>query len=89
MDTTLAPQSPTATPTATGGPSVDASFIDRRSAAASVGRERRQFTNSHSELSAEAGELADAIDAYKLRHRRRFINFEEMLTVLKSLGYQK
>jgi hypothetical protein len=53
------------------------------------GFERRQFTNSHEELSTEAQELALAIDGYKMRHRRRFINSEEMLAVIKSLGYHK
>ena len=67
-------------------------FIDRRSAApSSVGpqRERRQCTNSHDELSPDARELAQAIDSYKLVHRRRFITYEEMLAVVKSLGYKK
>ena len=54
-----------------------------------VGRERRQFTSSYDNLSPEAAELATAIDHYKLQHRRRFINFEEMLAVFKSLGYHK
>ena len=70
----------------------DASFIDRRSSTP-VGsapvRERRQFTNSHSELSADAADLARAIDEYKARHRRRFINYEEVLSVVKGLGYSK
>jgi hypothetical protein len=66
-------------------------FIDRRSYSTgdSPGRERRQFTNSHSELSPDARELATAIDEYKLRRRRRFITFEEMLEVVQSLGYRK
>jgi len=67
-------------------------FVDRRESnqqGNSVGRERRQFANSHSELSPEAADLARAIDQYKLVHRRRFINFEEMLGVMKSLGYHK
>jgi hypothetical protein len=67
-------------------------FVDRRTSGASEdapGRERRQFANSHEELSPEAGELARAIDGYKLQHRRRFITFEEMLAVIKSLGYQR
>ena len=67
-------------------------FIDRRQNSgdsAVAGRERRQFTNSHDELSAEARDLANAIDSYKLMHRRRFITFEEMLSVVKSLGYHK
>jgi len=69
-----------------------ASFVDRRDSTVTTindGRERRQFTNSHSELSLEAAELARAIDSYKLQHRRRFIDFEEMLGVVKSLGYRK
>ncbi len=67
-------------------------FIDRRSydvAGRTPTFERRQFTNSHEELSPEAMDLARAIDGYKLQHRRRFITYEEMLTVIKSLGYQR
>ena len=67
-------------------------FVDRRNYESSVstpGRERRQFTNSHDGLSPEARDLALAIDQYKLRHRRRFITYEEMLTVVKSLGYSR
>lgn len=72
--------------------SVGDTFVDRRSSTPVLGApaiERRQFQNSHEELSPEARELAQAIDGYKLMHRRRFMNFEEMLTVLKSLGYTK
>ncbi len=68
------------------------SFIDRRfptGAATQTAVERRQFANSHEELSPEARELAVAIDGYKFRHRRRFITYEEMLGVIKSLGYAK
>jgi hypothetical protein len=67
-------------------------FVDRRNYGGQVGspqRERRQFTNSHDELSPEARELAQAIDSYKLVHRRRFITYEEMLAVMKSLGYKR
>lgn len=67
-------------------------FIDRRTYPPDhllAMRERRQFVNSHEELSEEALELARAIDQYKLVHRRRFITFEEMLSVLQSLGYHK
>lgn len=67
-------------------------FIDRRSYDPGVGhpgRERRQFTNSHEDLSPEARDLALAIDEYKLMHRRRFITYEEMLSVVKSIGYHK
>ncbi len=69
-----------------------APFVDRRSSEPSTGRamnERRQFANSHDELSPEARELATAIDEYKLMHRRRYITFEEMLSVIKGIGYHK
>ncbi len=71
--------------------STDASFIDRRrmSGTATPARERRQFTNSYAELSDEAAELARSIDEYKARHRRRFIDYEEVLNVVKSLGYHR
>jgi len=67
-------------------------FVDRRhpdNATIVPPIERRQFANSHEGLSPEAQELAYAIDAYKLRHRRRFITYEEMLAVIRSLGYHK
>lgn len=67
-------------------------FVDRRTGASlddAPSRERRQFVNSHDELSPDAAELASAIDGYKLQHRRRFITFEEMLAVIKSLGYER
>ena len=67
-------------------------FIERRqltSEGVSPSAERRQFTNSHDELSPDAKELATAIDSYKLQHRRRFITYEEMLAVVRSLGYHK
>ncbi len=68
------------------------SFVDRRNHDAAnrlPAYERRQFVSSHEGLSAEARELAYAIDEYKLHHRRRFITYEEMLAVVKSLGYRK
>jgi hypothetical protein len=67
-------------------------FVDRRSydvSNRSPAFERRQFTNSYEELSPEALELARAIDGYKLNHRRRFITYEEMLSVVKLLGYKR
>jgi len=67
-------------------------FVDRRNyhvGCEPPGVERRQFANSYHELSSEARELAQAIDSYKIRHRRRFINAEELLAVIKSLGYHK
>ena len=67
-------------------------FIDRRNydrPASPPTVERRQFGNSHEGLSPEAKELALAIDEYKVRHRRRFLSYEEMLAIIKSLGYHK
>jgi len=67
-------------------------FVDRRNyegGGEQPVRERRQFSNSHDGLSPEARELALAIDEYKLRHRRRFITYEEMLKVMQELGYHK
>ena len=68
-------------------------FLDRRSYADATQpptvSERRQFTNSHDNLSPAARELAQTIDQYKLRHRRRFITYDEMLSVIESLGYHK
>ncbi|MGA2035750.1 MAG: hypothetical protein ABSG68_26175 [Thermoguttaceae bacterium] len=67
-------------------------FVDRR-AYDVAGRapvfERRQFANSYEGLSPDATELGRAIDEYKLRHRRRFITYEETLAVVKSLGYHR
>ena len=54
-----------------------------------AGVERRQFGNCYDGLSPDAQQLAEAIDQYKLQNRRRFITYEEMLSVIKSLGYHK
>jgi len=67
-------------------------FVDRRGPVPTSDGplfERRQFANSYDELSPEAAELARAIDGYKVQHRRRFVTFEEMLGVIKSLGYSR
>lgn len=65
-------------------------FVDRRkSAGPGPGMERRQFANSYEELSPDARELGRAIDEYKFRHHRRFINYEELLAVIRALGYHK
>jgi hypothetical protein len=68
------------------------SFVDRRGPIHLSDQplfERRQFANSYDELSPDAAELARSIDGYKVQHRRRFITFEEMLAVIKSLGYKR
>jgi hypothetical protein len=67
-------------------------FVDRRASGqygAAPDYERRQFANSHEGLSPDARELAVAIDQYKLVHRRRFITYEEIMGVVKALGYEK
>jgi hypothetical protein len=67
-------------------------FTDRRNydvTGPTPGVERRQFANSHDDLSPAARDLALAIDEYKVRHRRRFITYEEMLRVIEALGYRK
>ncbi len=66
-------------------------FVDRRSGSLESrdGQERRQFSDSHQDLSEDARELGKAIDQYKLMNRRRFITYEEMLAVIKSIGYSK
>ena len=50
---------------------------------------RNQFGNCYDGLSPDAQQLAEAIDLYKLQNRRRFITYEEMLSVIKSLGYSR
>ena len=80
-----------ASATAAPAPTQD-SFVDRRGQShpgVEPQFERRQFANSYDELSPDAAELARAIDGYKVQHRRRFITFEEMLAVIKSLGYSR
>ena len=74
-------------------------FIQRRGMGSSPGgasegppsgvERRNQFGNSYEGLSPDAQELAEAIDQYKLQNRRRFITYEEMLFVIKSLGYHR
>ncbi|VAX40960.1 hypothetical protein MNBD_PLANCTO02-1163 [hydrothermal vent metagenome] len=67
-------------------------FEDRRNheeVDAPRGLERRQFKDSRNEDRYEVAEMAEAIDQYKIRHRRRFITFEELFDVMVDLGYHK
>jgi len=67
-------------------------FVDRRqeSGARNDGTvERRQFLASHNSLRPEIRELAEAVDLYKLNHRRRFITYEELFNVMAELGYHR
>jgi len=65
-------------------------FMDRRKEPGTgVRGERRQFGNSYHNLSPEGQQLAEAIDAYKVDHHRRYITTDELLGVLNRLGYMK
>ena len=68
-----------------------AEFIDRRRADAGTasGRERRQFRDGNRSARPEVAEFADAVDHYKMTHRRRFITYEELFDVFSSLGYRR
>ena len=68
-----------------------APFVERR-AGRTTGKaapERRQFSASVSNVNPAIAELSEAVDQYKLRHRRRFITFEELYNVMTGLGYHK
>jgi len=65
-------------------------YLDRRNAQAGPpGVERRQFSDSRDADRPEVRELAEAVDQYKLLHRRRFVTFDELYDVIVSLGYHK
>ena len=67
-------------------------FVDRRQQDAENRRpsgERRQFQDARTYANQDVQELAEAVDQYKMRHRRRFITFEELFEVVKGLGYHK
>uniref|UniRef100_A0A7C4QQ35 Uncharacterized protein n=1 Tax=Schlesneria paludicola TaxID=360056 RepID=A0A7C4QQ35_9PLAN len=68
-------------------------FVERRGKGGEQGPpngiERRQFTASVVDMRPEVAELAQAVDRYKLLHRRRFITYEELHSVITQLGYHK
>jgi hypothetical protein len=65
-------------------------YLERRnSLAGPPGVERRQFSDSRDSDRPEVRELAEAVDQYKLLHRRRFVTFDELYDVIVSLGYHK
>lgn len=81
--------SPESLPNSNNAP---AGFQDRRDPnrqRKSTGLERRQFSDGHNNLSPEAAEIGRAVDQYKLESHRRFVTYEELLQVIKSLGYEK
>jgi hypothetical protein len=70
----------------------DQTFFDerrQRAAGPPEGRERRQFADSHADLSPEAREFAEAVDAYKMAKARKFVTLGELFDVFTSLGYRK
>lgn len=70
----------------------DKTFYDERRKSASGppgGRERRQFGDSHADLSPAAREFAEAVDAYKIEGHRKFISLGELFEILTGLGYHK
>jgi hypothetical protein len=70
----------------------DPDFVDRRKRGADsdkAGFERRQFRDGNRSARPEVAEFADAIDEYKITHRRRFVTFEELFDVMSSLGYHR
>lgn len=65
-------------------------FVERRNMQdGPPGVERRQFADGRSEQRPEVRELAEAVDQYKLRHRRRFVTFDELYNVITALGYHR
>jgi hypothetical protein len=66
-------------------------FVDRRqqSVSSQGTGEHRQFGNSYHNLTPEGKQLAEAIDAYKVECRRRYITTDELLRVLSNLGYKQ
>lgn len=69
----------------------DKTFFDRRQSDAGPpqGRERRQFGDSHADLAPEVREFAEAVDAFKLAHGRKFVTLAELFSIFTSLGYHK
>lgn len=68
------------------------SFVDRRQSTDANrpdGVERRQFRDAREGSPPAVRELAEAVDRYKLLHRRRFITFDELFDVIRSLGYHR
>lgn len=66
-------------------------FVERRGTgdARDGAPERRQFKATQDSSRPEVAEMAAAVDAYKARHRRRFITFDELFDVIAELGYHK
>ena len=80
-----------ATAAETNSTQTDPTFVDRRARGedSPVGSERRQFAGNYRDLSPAGQQLSDAIDQYKLRHRRRVINPDELVGILQAAGYRQ
>lgn len=68
-----------------------APFVERRqrNLGPAESSDRRQFADSRDCLPPEVAELSQAIDRYKLVHRRRFITVQELHNVITGLGYHR
>jgi hypothetical protein len=62
---------------------------DQPAQSAYAGAERRQFADSHADLSPEAREFAQAVDRYKVERGRKFITLGEIFEIMRALGYHK
>ena len=51
--------------------------------------ERRASVATLDANQRDAQEFAEALEKFRLVHRRRAVSYEEALSVLKSLGYRK
>ena len=82
---------PITSPSRTAGGQERSGFVDRRGNSNPLAgqSERRQFGSSHAELSDEGRELALAIDRYKVENHRRYLTCDEMLALMRQLGYAK
>ena len=73
-------------------PALAAPFVDRRNYEAAPARMQAASGGNSptaTTTSRPTRELAVAIDRYKLLHRRRYITYEEIMGVVKQLGYEK
>lgn len=83
---------PTTVPSSSPAGESPGMFVDRRQSdlGPSESRaERRQFRDGNRSVRPEVAEFADAVDEYKVLHRRRFITYEELFDVMTSLGYTR
>lgn len=76
--------------TSTNAPTSGGTFVDRRQNPQVAKRgERRQFGSTYPDLSDDGRELALAIDRYKMENHRRYLTCDELLNVIRQLGYER